>query len=229
MLSSLLEQILGQPAWVVYLVVGTLVFVEDALFVGFVVPGETAAILGGVTAAIGHTSLTWVAVIVVATAIIGDSVGYEVGRLLGPRLVELRPLRRARPRVEAAQAFLVRRGAASVFLAAGRRSCARSYPALAGSSRLPYPTFLLSNAIGGLAWGLTSWSAASSRAAPTSGSSRGSAPGPPWSSVRGRRGRVLLHLRRRRAERATRRLDSGASRRRGPGTSAAAGSVPRPA
>ncbi|QIM22712.1 DedA family protein [Phycicoccus sp. HDW14] len=155
MLSSLLEQILGQPAWVVYVVVGTLVFVEDALFVGFVVPGETAAILGGVTAALGHTSLTWVAVIVVATAIIGDSVGYEVGRHLGPRLVELRPLRKARPRVEAAQAFLVRRGAASVFLARWTAFLRAVVPALAGSSRLPYPTFLLWNSIGGLAWGLT--------------------------------------------------------------------------
>ncbi|WP_307836104.1 DedA family protein [Phycicoccus sonneratiae] len=155
MLSGLLEQILGQPAWVVYLVVGLLVFVEDALFVGFVVPGETAAILGGVSAVLGHTSLTWVAVVVVATAIIGDSVGYEVGRVLGPRLVELRPLRRARPRVEAAQAFLVRRGAASVFLARWTAFLRAVVPALAGSSRLPYPTFLVWNAIGGLAWGLT--------------------------------------------------------------------------
>ncbi|MBD3782064.1 MAG: DedA family protein [Micrococcales bacterium] len=153
--SALLEQILGQPAWVVYLVVGLLVFVEDALFVGFVVPGETAAILGGVTAVLGHTSLPWVAVVVVATAIVGDSVGYEVGRLLGPRVVELRMLRRARSRVEGAQSFLVRRGAVSVFLARWTAFLRAVVPALAGSSRLPYPTFLLWNAIGGLAWGLT--------------------------------------------------------------------------
>ncbi len=154
-MTSLLEQILGQPAWVVYLVVGLLVFAEDALFVGFVVPGETAAILGGVTAVLGHTSLTGVAVVVVLAAVVGDSVGYEVGRVLGPRLVELRMLRRARPRVEAAQAFLVRRGAVSVFLARWTAFLRAVVPALAGSSRLPYPTFLLWNSLGGLAWGLT--------------------------------------------------------------------------
>ena len=154
-MNTVLEQILGQPAWVVYVVVGLLVFIEDALFVGFVVPGETAAVLGGVTAVLGHTSLTWVAVVVVLAAVVGDSVGYEVGRVLGPRLVELRMLRGARPRVEAAQAFLVRRGAASVFLARWTAFLRAVVPALAGSSRLPYPTFLVWNALGGLAWGLT--------------------------------------------------------------------------
>lgn len=46
-MDSILGQILDQPAWLVYLIVGLVVFVEDALFVGFVVPGETVAVLGG--------------------------------------------------------------------------------------------------------------------------------------------------------------------------------------
>lgn len=153
-MSALLEQILGQPAWVVYLVVGLVVFVEDALFVGFVVPGETAAILGGVTAAIGHTSVVWMAVLVVAMAIIGDSVGYEVGRHLGPRLVELRMLRRFRPRIESAQEYLVRRGPVAVFLSRWTAFLRAVTPALSGASKLPYPVFLRWNALGGIAWGL---------------------------------------------------------------------------
>jgi membrane-associated protein len=55
--------------------------------VGFVVPGETAAVLGGVAASLGHASLAVMMVSVVAAAIVGDSVGYEVGRHFGPRLV----------------------------------------------------------------------------------------------------------------------------------------------
>lgn len=153
-MSALLEQILGQPAWIVYLVVGIVVFVEDALFVGFVVPGETAAILGGVTAALGHTNVAWMAVLVVAMAIIGDTVGYEVGRHLGPRLVELKVLRRVRPRIESAQEFLVRRGAVSVFLSRWTAFLRAVTPALSGASRLPYLVFLRWNALGGLAWGL---------------------------------------------------------------------------
>src|SRR3954451_23269165 len=57
LMSSLLERLLAVPTWTVLLVVGLLVFAEDALFVGFVLPGETAAILGGVAARLGHVPL----------------------------------------------------------------------------------------------------------------------------------------------------------------------------
>jgi membrane-associated protein len=53
-----LDSILRLPAAVVYVVVGLVVFAEDALFVGFVLPGETAAILGGVAASSGNVSIT---------------------------------------------------------------------------------------------------------------------------------------------------------------------------
>src|SRR4051794_20772729 len=57
MLLQILGQILNAPAWAVFLVVGLLVFAEDALFVGFVLPGETAAVLGGVAASRGHVDV----------------------------------------------------------------------------------------------------------------------------------------------------------------------------
>ena len=154
-MTGLLEQVLGQPAWVVYLVVALVVFAEDALFVGFVLPGETAAVLGGVSAALGRTSLVAVAAVVVVAAVVGDSVGFQVGRLRGPRVVELRLLRRARSRVEAAQSFLDRRGPVAVFLGRWTALLRALVPTLAGSSRLSYPRFLLWNVLGGLAWGLT--------------------------------------------------------------------------
>ncbi len=61
-MTGFLDQILGAAPWAVLAVVGLVVFVEDALFVGFVIPGETAALLGGVAAQMGHVPL--VAVIV---------------------------------------------------------------------------------------------------------------------------------------------------------------------
>src|SRR5258708_7544195 len=90
MLQQILDQILSAPAWAVYLVVGLLVFAEDALFVGFVLPGETAAVLGGVAASRGHVDVFAMCLIVVGAAIIGDSVGYAVGRHFGPRVLQVR-------------------------------------------------------------------------------------------------------------------------------------------
>ena len=99
-MSSLVERILSVPGVLVYVVVGLLVFAEDALFIGFVIPGETAAVLGGVDASRHHVQLWLMIVVVVAAAIIGDSVGYEVGRRLGPQIMRARILdRRQRNRV----------------------------------------------------------------------------------------------------------------------------------
>ncbi len=152
-MSSLLEQVLGQPAWLVYLVVAVVVLVEDALFVGFVVPGETAAILGGVTVALGHTNLAAMLLVVVGAAVVGDSIGYEVGRHLGPRLKENRVLRRHRPRVEQAEELLRRRGVVTVFVGRWTAFLRAVVPALAGASRMPYRRFLPTNLASGALWG----------------------------------------------------------------------------
>ena len=85
-MSGFVDSVLNVDPLLALIIVGLLVFAEDALFVGFVVPGETAAVLGGVVASRGVLPLWSVMVVVVLAAIIGDSAGYEVGKHLGPRL-----------------------------------------------------------------------------------------------------------------------------------------------
>lgn len=153
-MTSIVDRILNIPAVWVYTLVGILVFAEDAIFVGFVIPGETAAVIGGVAASRGHTHLALVAAIVAAAAIIGDSVGYEVGKHIGPRLLDMRLLSRHRDRLDEARGFLARRGGFAVFLGRFVAFFRAVMPALAGISRMPYPRFLIFNAIGGIVWGV---------------------------------------------------------------------------
>ena len=153
MVTSVLQQVLGEPAWLVYLVVGLVVLVEDALFVGFVVPGETAAVLGGVTVALGHTTLPAMLLVVVGGAVLGDSMGYEVGRHLGPRLLDHRVLDRRRPRVEQARELLRRRGVVAVVVARWTAFLRAVVPALAGAAHMPYRRFLPANLASGALWG----------------------------------------------------------------------------
>jgi membrane protein DedA with SNARE-associated domain len=154
-MNSLLHRILDiAPVWV-YLVVTLLVFAEDAIFVGFVVPGETAAVLGGVAASQGHVQLWAMILLVVAAAIVGDSVGYEVGRHFGGRLLNASILDRHRGRLDRAQHFLVRRGGWAVFLGRFTAFFRAVMPALAGAARMPYRRFLAFNAMGGIVWGST--------------------------------------------------------------------------
>lgn len=153
-LSGILDNILSlDPFWLL-LIAGLLVFAEDAVFVGFVVPGETAAVLAGVAAGVDHVPLAAAILVVVAAAITGDSVGYEVGKVwLGPALEKLRFLDKQRPRINQAQDFLRRRGGAAVFLGRFTAFFRAMMPALAGASGMPYRRFLLWNALGGIVWG----------------------------------------------------------------------------
>jgi membrane-associated protein len=153
--SAVVERLLGFPGWTVLVVAGLLVAAEDALFVGFVLPGETVALLAGVAAKLGHVTLPAVLVVVIAAAIIGDTVGYQVGRHIGPRILETRVLRGRRKRLDDAQDFLSRRGGSAVFLGRWIAFFRAVIPALAGVARMPYPKFLLFNAAGGIAWGTT--------------------------------------------------------------------------
>jgi membrane protein DedA with SNARE-associated domain len=80
-------------------------------------------------------------------------VGFEVGRKLGPRIVRA-PLLRTHPdRVEAAQAYLRRRGGRAVVAGRFTAFLRAVMPALAGASRMEYPRFLAFNALGGVLWG----------------------------------------------------------------------------
>jgi membrane-associated protein len=153
--TALLDRLLADQGPLLYALVGALVFVEDALFVGFVVPGETAAILGGVAASLGHVSLPVMMATVVAAAIIGDSVGYEVGRHLGPHLLQSGVLRRRRERLDSARDFLARRGGAAVFLGRFVAFFRAVMPALAGVAEMRYGRFLAFNAAGGVVWGVS--------------------------------------------------------------------------
>jgi membrane protein DedA with SNARE-associated domain len=93
--------------------------------------------------------------IAVGAAIVGDTVGFEVGKHLGPRILELKALSGHRRKVHRAQDFLARRGGSAVFLGRWTAFFRAVMPALAGMSRMHYPTFLAWNATGGVAWGAT--------------------------------------------------------------------------
>ncbi|HEY2297873.1 MAG TPA: DedA family protein [Jatrophihabitans sp.] len=151
---SLIDRLLDLRGAMVYLIVAAIVFAEDALFVGFVIPGETAAVLGGVIASRGHVSYPLIAVTVVLAAVVGDTVGYEVGRHLGPRIIDSKPLAKRRERIGSAQDFLRRRGGSAVFLGRFVAFFRAVMPALAGASRMFYPRFLAYNAAGGIIWGV---------------------------------------------------------------------------
>ena len=153
-MTGFLHSLLHVPAPVVLSAVAALVFGEAAVFLGFVIPGETAVLLGGFLASTGRVSVVVLASVVVMAAVVGDSVGYEVGKRLGPRLLRTRMFQRHQARVDRARAFLDGRGASAIFIGRFTAFLRAVTPGLAGLSGMRYRRFLAWNAAGGLVWGI---------------------------------------------------------------------------
>ena len=141
------------PTWVVYLAVFGFPFLEASIFLGFVFPGETALVLGGVLASQGRLSVGVVIALAIVGAIAGDAVGYVVGRRFGPELQSSRLGRVVGDqRWRASEAFLRRRGGPAVFVGRFTALLRALVPSAAGMAKLPYRTFAVWNALGGSLW-----------------------------------------------------------------------------
>ncbi|GAA0506414.1 hypothetical protein Ade02nite_95260 [Paractinoplanes deccanensis] len=152
-MNQLLTLASSAPAWLAYLVIGLLAFVESAAFVGLVFPGEAALLLGGVLAGTGHLDLPVLLSIAIVAAILGDSAGYEIGRFGGDAIKSSRPGRLiGEKRWAKAEAFTRKHGNWAVVAGRWVGLMRALVPALAGMTLMPYRKFLLFNAIGGSLW-----------------------------------------------------------------------------
>jgi membrane protein DedA with SNARE-associated domain len=134
--------------WVVF----TLIMLES---MGVPLPGETALMTAALYAGSTHRIDIVSVVLVAATAaIIGDNIGYVIGRSIGVRLVARygRYVRLDEPRLKVGQYLFLRHGGKIVFF--GRFvAFLRTYAALlSGMNRMSWPHFLLMNALGGICW-----------------------------------------------------------------------------
>jgi membrane-associated protein len=152
--TSLANGLIHLSGWIAYLVIAALVFGETAVFVGFVLPGEISVVLGGVLASRGHLSLPWLIVIVVAAAIAGPIIGYEIGRRMGDRLFQVRGLRRVQGGMDKARQFLRERGGVAVLAGRFVAIVRALTPAAAGAAGVRYRSFTLYNVLGGVIWGV---------------------------------------------------------------------------
>ncbi|MGZ4460973.1 MAG: bifunctional DedA family/phosphatase PAP2 family protein [Nocardioidaceae bacterium] len=154
MINSIAAHILALPGWVALLVVFLVPALESSAFVGIVFPGEVALILGGVLANQGRVSLSAVLLAGITGAVVGDSVGYAVGRRWGRKMVDGSMGRLVKAEhLDRGERYLRTRGGKAVFLGRFTAALRVTIPGLAGMSRLPYPTFLAYNVAGGVLWG----------------------------------------------------------------------------
>ena len=127
------------------------IFAEAALFIGFILPGETSLLIGGVLAH-AHVWNIWLFLLVaIVAAICGDSVGYEVGKHFGIRLQQSAIGKFVgQKRWNLAEAIFERYHSGAIFFGRAQALLRALVPALAGMNKVAYPTFLKWNAAGGI-------------------------------------------------------------------------------
>lgn len=156
MISRWVEHLFSLPTWLAVGIVFLFPAAEASIFLGFVIPGEIAVVLGGVMAYRGDVALWIILVAAISGAIIGDSIGYAVGRRWGRQVLESALGRFIKAQhFDRSADFIARRGALAVFLGRWTAALRALIPGLAGMSHVPYPTFLFWNVVGGGLWATT--------------------------------------------------------------------------
>lgn len=137
------------------LLVGIIVFAESGLLIGFFLPGDTLLFTAGFFASQGKLPLIWLLLVVIAAAIIGDNVGYSIGKHAGKRLFKKKDsLFFRHEHVARAEKFYENHGGKTIILARFVPVVRTFAPMVAGVGKMDRQRFFFFNVIGGVLWGL---------------------------------------------------------------------------
>ena len=143
----------GLIHWGGTLLVCTIVFIETGFFVGFFLPGDSLLVTAGVFAATGHLRLTALLTLVSLCAIVGDQMGYWIGRRAGEALYRREDSLLFKKRhLERAHDFYEKYGGKTVILARFVPIIRTFCPPVAGAARMSYTRYLAYDIFGGFFW-----------------------------------------------------------------------------
>jgi membrane-associated protein len=140
--------------FVLYLIVGAIVFVETGLLFGFFLPGDSILFSAGlVAAAHGNINIALLVTIIVLAAFFGDQIGFVIGRVIGRPYLDKRESPRVRAMIVNAERFYEKTGWWAVIAARFFPWIRTFVPPIAGISKMNYYKFLSANIIGAILWG----------------------------------------------------------------------------
>ena len=150
-----LRDLRGLVQWAGYVGLTGIIFAETGLLVGFFLPGDSLLVTAGLLASQPDFGLNvyLLGLILSIAAIVGDSVGYAIGRATGPRIfTRENSLLFNRKHLQRAHAFYERHGGKTIILARFMPIVRTFAPVVAGVAEMEYRAFVAYNVIGGLLW-----------------------------------------------------------------------------
>ncbi len=141
--------------WAGYVGLTIIIFAETGLLVGFFLPGDSLLVTAGLLAADPAFGLNvWLlGLILTVAAIVGDTVGYHVGKATGPRIfTRENSLFFHKDHLLKAQAFYEKPGGKTIIIARFMPIVRTFAPVVAGVGQMRYASFLAYNVVGGVLW-----------------------------------------------------------------------------
>lgn len=133
------------------------IFAENGLVVGFFLPGDSLIFLAGLICGtkpeLLSTDITTLTLVMFLAAVAGSLFGYVFGRRVGPKLFERKDsILFKRKYLDITQSFYAKHGGKTLVLGRFLPIIRTFAPIIAGVIRVPVPTFMFFNVLGGALW-----------------------------------------------------------------------------
>jgi membrane-associated protein len=130
-----------------------IIFAETGLLVGFFLPGDSLLFSVGFASGAAGVNLYLLAAVLMCAAIVGDNVGYFLGRQSGPRIFSRPRSRFFHPdHLQRTKMFYEKYGARAIVYARFIPIVRTCTPFISGVAEMPYPRFLMFSLLGGSLW-----------------------------------------------------------------------------
>src|SRR6187551_1822681 len=152
-LDQTVSQIAAQHGHWLYLILFLIIFAETGLVVFPFLPGDSILFISGTVIATADLNVHVLVLVLIAAAILGDTVNYSIGHYIGPKVFE-RPDSRwfKQEHLRRTQAFYDRYGGVTIIIGRFVPIIRTFAPFLAGVAQMSYARFLSYNVVGGLLW-----------------------------------------------------------------------------
>lgn len=148
----LLEFIRQYGNWT-YLILFLIIFVETGVVVMPFLPGDSLLFAGGaIAASTAQIDITILIAVLCIAAILGDTLNYQIGRFIGPRVFEINNRFIKKEHLEKTHTFFEKHGGKTIIFARFLPFLRTFAPFIAGASKMDYKFFLMFNLIGGILW-----------------------------------------------------------------------------
>lgn len=138
-----------------YLGIFTIVFLESGLLIGFFFPGDSLLFTAGFLASQGYLDVTILVIGCFIFAVLGDSIGYYIGKKLGPKIFSKEnSFLFNKKHLDKAQKFYDKHGGKTIILARFVPIIRAFAPVVAGAGKMDYKRFVFFNLVGGILWAI---------------------------------------------------------------------------